>query len=130
MNKIFTNAEIYNISASLVEAFEKDNQNYFSAKINFMIQKNKSLFVSKAIEIEHARLAIIQKYGTRNEENSNKYDIAPDKIDVVNAELTELLSIEQEINIFTFSMDDLTNVEFTPAQMEAIMFMVEEEAKE
>jgi len=27
-------------------------------------------------------------------------------------------------------MDDLTNVEFTPAQMEAIMFMVEEEAKE
>jgi len=59
MNKIFTNAEIYNISASLVEAFEKDNQNYFSAKINFMIQKNKSLFVSKAIEIEHARLAII-----------------------------------------------------------------------
>ena len=45
MNKIFTNAEIYNISASLVEAFEKDNQNYFSAKINFMIQKNKSLFV-------------------------------------------------------------------------------------
>ena len=130
MNKIFTNAEIYNISASLVEAFEKDNQNYFSAKINFMIQKNKSLFVSKAIEIEHARLAIIQKYGTRNEENSNKYDIAPDKIDVVNTELTELLSIEQEINIFTFSMDDLTNVEFTPAQMEAIMFMVEEEAVE
>lgn len=129
MNKIFTNAEIYNISASLVEAFEKDNQNYFSAKINFMIQKNKSLFVNKAIEIEHARLAIIQNYGTKNEEDSNKYDIAPDKIDVVNTELTELLSIEQELNIFTFSMDDLANVKFTPAQMEAIMFMVEEEAK-
>ena len=127
MNKKFSNAEIYSHSTDLIKLFDSDNQNYFSAKINFIIQKNKNMLLDKAIEIEQARLEIIQKYGHLNEEDSNQFVIPPEKVEIVNQELADLLSIEQELNILTIKIDDLDKVEFTPAQMEVLMFMIEEE---
>ena len=127
MNKKFSNAEIYSHSTALIKLFGNDNQNYFSAKINFIIQKNKNILLDKAIEIEQARLEIIQKYGHLNEEDSNQFVIPPEKVEIVNQELADLLSIEQELNILTIKIDDLDKVEFTPAQMEVLMFMIEEE---
>ena len=127
MNKKFSNAEIYGHSTALIKLFGSDNQNYFSAKINFIIQKNKNTLLDKAIEIEQARLEIIQKYGHLNEEDSNQFVIPPEKVETVNQELADLLSIEQELNILTIKIDDLDKVEFTPAQMEVLMFMIEEE---
>lgn len=127
MNKKFSNAEIYSHSTALIKLFGNDNQNYFSAKINFIIQKNKNTLLDKAIEIEQARLEIIQKYGYLNEEDSNQFVIPPEKVEIVNQELADLLSIEQELNILTIKIDDLDKVEFTPAQMEVLMFMIEEE---
>lgn len=127
MNKKFSNAEIYSHSTALIKLFGNDNQNYFSAKINFIIQKNKNMLLDKAIEIEQARLEIIQKYGHLNEEDSNQFVIPPEKVEIVNQELADLLSIEQELNILTIKIDDLDKVEFTPAQMEVLMFMIEEE---
>lgn len=127
MNKKFSNAEIYSHSTALIKLFGNDNQNYFSAKINFIIQKNKNTLLDKAIEIEQARLEIIQKYGHLNEEDSNQFVIPPEKVEIVNQELADLLSIEQELNILTIKIDDLDKVEFTPAQMEVLMFMIEEE---
>lgn len=127
MNKKFSNAEIYGHSTSLIKLFGNDNQNYFSAKINFIIQKNKNTLLDKAIEIEQARLEIIQKYGHLNEEDSNQFVIPPERVEIVNQELADLLSIEQELNILTIKIDDLDKVKFTPAQMEVLMFMIEEE---
>ena len=127
MNKKFSNAEIYGHSAALIKLFGNDNQNYFSAEINFIIQKNKNMLRDKAIEIEQARLEIIQKYGHLSEEDSNQFVIPPEKVEIVNQELADLLSIEQELNILTIKIDDLDKVEFTPAQMEVLMFMIEEE---
>ena len=127
MNKKFSNAEIYSHSTALIKLFGNDNQNYFSAKINFIIQKNKNTLLDKAIEIEQARLEIIQKYGHLYEEDSNQFVIPPEKVEIVNQELADLLSIEQELNILTIKIDDLDKVEFTPAQMEVLMFMIEEE---
>jgi hypothetical protein len=44
----------------------------------------------------------------------------------VQKELNDLFSIEQELDIKTFHIDDLGSVEFTPAQMQTIMFMIED----
>ena len=95
--------------------------------INFIKKKKKNTLLDKAIEIEQARLEIIQKYGHLNEEDSNQFVIPPEKVETVNQELADLLSIEQELNILTIKIDDLDKVEFTPAQMEVLMFMIEEE---
>lgn len=129
MLQTFTNEEIYNIGNQLSKVFgEEDNQHFFSAKINFLIQKNKKVIIDAAVEIEKVRLEIVSKYATQNEDG--QINVAPDKIQEVNKELAELLAIEQELNIYMLNFEDLEGLEFTAAQMQALMFMIEEPEEE
>ena len=120
----FNNNEIYQIANVLAKTF--DNLDiYIPAKANFFIQKNISIFAAAAQEIEKSRLEIARHYGELDEENQ-QYKIPEDKIEEASKELEDLFSIEQELDIKTFSIEALGNAEFTPAQMQAIMFMIED----
>ena len=129
MLKTFTNEEIYTIGNQLSKAFgEEDNKHFFSAKINFLIQKNKKLILEAAVEIEKVSLEIINKYAVQTEDG--QLNIANDKIQEVNNELSDLLSIKQDLNIYMLDYEDLDGLEFTAAQMEALMFMIEDPEEE
>lgn len=120
-----TNSEIYTYTNRLFEAFN-DSEQKLPIKISFYLQKNKNTLLSLAQDIEASRIEIAQTHGTFNEETS-QYDIPNDKLEEVNKELNDLLSLEQEVQIYTIDInsfsDDLT---ITTAQMEAIMFMIEQ----
>ena len=120
----FNNSEIYQIANVLAKTF--DNLDiYIPAKANFFIQKNISTFATAAQEIEKSRLEIAKHYGILDEENQ-QYKIPEDKLEEASKELEDLFSIEQELDIKTFSIEALGNAEFTPAQMQAMMFMIED----
>lgn len=120
----FNNNEIYQIANVLAKTF--DNLDiYIPAKANFFIQKNISTLTAAAQEIEKSRLEIAKHYGEFDEENQ-QYKIPEDKIEEASKELEDLFSIEQELDIKTFSIEALGNAEFTPAQMQAMMFMIED----
>lgn len=120
----FNNNEIYQIANILTKTF--DNLNiYIPAKANFFIQKNISTLAAAAQEIEKSRIEIAKHYGILDEENQ-QYKIPEDKIEEASKELEDLFSIEQELDIKTFSIEALGNAEFTPAQMQAMMFMIED----
>lgn len=122
---LMTNEEIYTINNTLMETFkEEDNNHYFSAKINFLIQKNKKNIMDAAIAVEKVRLEIINKY---KDENNN---IPKENIDIVNKELNDLLNIEQEVKVYTIPFEALENIEFTPAQTNALMFMIDDPIEE
>ena len=123
MLKILTNNEIYFINKQLNKTFE-DSQQYLPAKVNFYIQKNKKKIAELAQEIETARAEIIKNFGEQKEDQ--KYYIPQDKIQEAQQELLDLLNIQQEIEVFTISLDDIENLHFTLPQMEALMFMIEE----
>ena len=76
------------------------------------------------MEIEQARINIIQNFGEHAEEN--KYFIPDENITLAQKELNDLLNITQEIEVYTISLDDIENLQFTLPQMEALMFMIEE----
>lgn len=119
-----TNMQIYNYANNLSAALQ-DFTSKLSVKVNFYLQKNKNLLLELAQDIEKARIEIIQERGTLNEE-TNQYDIPDDKMQEVIKELDDLFKLEQEVNIYTVSIDDFgVNTQFTPAQMEALMFMIE-----
>ena len=121
----FNNSEIYQIANVLAKTF--DNLDiYIPAKANFFIQKNISTFAAAAQEIEKARLKVAQHYGVLNEE-AGRYDIPTDKIQEAQAELDNLFAIEQDLPIKKLSIESFGDVGFTPAQMQAIMFMIDEE---
>ena len=123
MLKFLTNNEIYSINEQLNKVFE-DSQQYLPAKVNFYIQKNKKRIAELAQEIEIARAEIIKNFGEQKEDQ--KYYIPQDKIQEAQQELLDLLNIQQEIEVFTISLDDIENLHFTLPQMEALMFMIEE----
>ena len=120
----FNNNEIYQNAHVLLETFDKLDI-YIPAKANFFIQKNISILATAAKEIEKSHLEIAKHYGILDEEKQ-QYDIPKEKIKEASEELEDLLSIEQDLDIKTFSIEALGDSQFTPAQMQAIMFMIED----
>lgn len=125
MIKIMTNAEIYGLSKALNYAFNNEEK-YLPAKVNFYIQKNKNVMAQLSDVIEQSRLDVIRHYGAQQEKDSS-YLIPSEKIEEANKELVTLLNITQEVNIATIHLSDLDGLEFTPAQMQALLFMIEED---
>lgn len=119
-----TNLEIYSLAMAMNEAF-KDGSQYLPVKVNFFIQKNKSTLLTLAQDIDNARIAIAQSYGTIDHK-SNQFVIPEDKVDVANSEISNLLAIEQDVDIRKVSVDIFPDdISLTTAQMEALMFMID-----
>ena len=122
--KTMTNSEIYNIATILGKAFEDEKQ-VLPVKVNFYMQKNRATLTTLAQEVEKARVEILQKHGTLNEE-TNQFEFSNEVAETVIQELNDLLSLEQEVNIYTVSIDSFgDNLSLTTGQMEALMFMID-----
>lgn len=119
-----TNEEIYSRALGLNANFT-NNETYFPALVSFAIQKNKDAFVKMAEEIENGRMKVIQHYGVPQEDGN--YNISADNIEAANKELTDLLTIEQDVKIFVFGIDALEDVKLTSQETQAIMFMIDME---
>lgn len=124
MIKKMTNAEIYGLSKALSAAFNNEEK-YLPARVNFYIQKNKNLLSQLNESIEITREHIITHYGTLNEEGTS-YNIPPENINEVNKELQDLLNVEQEVQVSMIYLSDLDGLDFTSKQMQALLFMIEE----
>ena len=118
-----TNNEIYTYANQLMQAFDNADQK-LPIKINFYLQKNKNTLFELAKQIEQSRLDIAKSYGTYKEE-IGQYEVDPDKIDTVKKELEDLFNLEQEVEIYTISIDTVDDsLVLTTSQMEALMFMI------
>ena len=120
----FNNQQIYSLANVTVRELSELNI-YIPAKANFFLQKNLQTIAAAAQEIDKSRLEIAKHYGVLDEENQ-QYKIPEDKLEEASKELNDLFSIEQDLDIKTFSIEALGNAEFTPAQMQAMMFMIED----
>ena len=119
----FNNNEIYQIANNLSSNLGNLDI-YIPAKANFFLQKNIQTLAGAAEEIEKSRIEIIKHYGILDE-SGQQYQIPADKMEEASRELNDLFMIEQDLDIKTFSIDSLGNAEFTTAQMQSMMFMIE-----
>ena len=118
-----TNNKIYKIALDFDNL--KNINTYIPAKANFFLQKNIEKISAAAEDIEKSRLNIAKHYGVFDEQRQ-QYDIPEEKIEEASKELNDLFSIEQDLDIKTFSIESFGNAEFTPAQMQAMLFMIED----
>lgn len=119
-----TNLQIYNYAIALTNVFADDQQS-LPIKANFYLHKNKSALMALAQELEQTRINIIQTNGALNEE-TQQYEIPNENISKVNQELADLFALEQEVFIYSVSLDSFGDTSLTTAQMEALMFMIED----
>ena len=120
-----TNLEIYSIAQAYNKAFEKFNE-YLPVKVNFFMQKNKNTLMTAAQDIDNARMEIIQRYGSLNE-TGEAYIVPPESMDAANKELSDLFAIEQDISVNKINLSAFDNIKLTTDQVQAIMFMIDEE---
>lgn len=119
-----TNKQIYDYAIAIMEAFKDSNQK-LPIKINFYLQKNKKMLLELGQDIENSRMEIIREHGILDKE-TNQYIVPSEKIEIANKELGELLELEQEVNLYTINIDNLSDdYSLTTGQMEAIMFMID-----
>lgn len=118
-----TNQKIYEHASNLT-VFNNCNIK-MPVRINFYLQKNIQLIRQSAEEIERARFDIGAQFGTPNPEGTG-YDIPAENVAEANRELSDLFSLEQDLSIHIFKLDDFDGIELDYQQMSAIMFMIEE----
>ena len=116
------NGMIYLYALTLNEVLN-DNDLQMPVAVIFSIEKNKQTLMAVAQDVEKYRMDIIKKYG---EEIDGNYNVPQDKIEIANKELQDLFSIEQEVSIYKFNIEDLGDIKLTSNQMNAILFMIED----
>lgn len=119
-----TNEEIYQTALGLNASFS-NNETYFPAQVSFAIQKNKALLLPLAEEVDTGRNNIIKHYG--EEQENGTFLIPEDKIEAANNELNELLKISQEVKLFVFDIEALSDIKLTNQEMQALLFMIDAE---
>ena len=121
-----TNGEIYTKILNLSKAFSSEDR--LPIKLNYYIQRNLAETASIISAIETNRMKIGEKYG---EQTQDGYQIPPEKAQEANKELTELMEIDQPINLLKIKFSDIPqDLVLTTNQMEALMFIIEDEEKE
>ena len=118
-----TNQQIYTYAQSL-SAFNIEQK--MPVKIGFFLRKNIQTIIEAGTEIEQAKMKLAAEYGTINAAGTG-YDISPENISKVNQELMDLFSLEQELNIHVFTLENFDGIELTYNELSSIMFMMEEE---
>jgi hypothetical protein len=129
IRKTMSNMEIYNIASALVTLQKKmsDEQMVFPVKVNFYFQKNTSILVDMAQDLDEERSNIIMKFGTPSESNPEQIEIPKDKVEEVNKQLQDLFSLEQEVAVNVINLEWFDGVNMTPAEFAAISFMIKDE---
>ena len=115
-----TNVEIYTY-------VEKLNKNFTGAevlpiKFNFYFQKNNKILMEAMKELEEERIKIGRKYGTETEDG---FRLDPDKIEEADKEYGELMSLTQDLNLYTIDISTLPDdLSLTTGQMDALSYML------
>ena len=55
------------------------------------------------------------------------YDIPQENISLASVKLRDLFNLTQDVNIYKVSLDAFGDVDLTAGQMQALLFMIEEE---
>ena len=126
IRKNMTNEEIYMHATALNAAFEEMSNVVMPVKVHFYFQKNMTNIISMAQDLERARMDIMQKYGTLDEE-THTYKFEEDKVAQANQDIIDLFSVEQEVKINLIPLEWLDNLELTAQQINAFSFMIADE---
>lgn len=123
-----SNEKILRDAPRLIEISKK----ILPVKVSYAIAKNISKIESELIVYNKEREKLIAKYAIKDEKGNPAVDenmqvkIDDKYIEDWNKDLKELLSIENEIDIHKFSIDELEGFSMSPAELMVIGYMIEE----
>lgn len=117
-----------------INVLGKLNNAQLPIKVAYAISKNINKIESELKVYNTEKEKLIDRYAKKDEEGKLKADeygnvnIKEEHIEDWNKDVKELLSIENEIDIYMIKLDSLLNSDYniSPAELTAIDFMIEE----
>ena len=104
----------------------KNSKKSLPVKVSYAIIRNIKLLQSIVETVDAVRLDVLVKYGTPSTTQIGGYDIQPENIKIVNEQLNDLGSTENEVSILTVKLSALDGYELTTEEMDALYFMIDE----
>jgi hypothetical protein len=105
-------------------------QKQLPVKISYAISKNISKIETELKVYDKERQKLIEKYGEKDENDKvvadEKGQIKFEDKDGWDKDIKALLEIENEIDIHKFSIDELNGFNISPAELQAIDYMIDE----
>lgn len=96
------------------------------AKISFALVRNTNALRIIVQDIEQVKYKIVSMYGVQDENNPEVFRIKPKYIEIAEKELNELYETDTNVDLMQINLSDINGVQFTPAEMDALMFMIME----
>ena len=115
-----------------INVLGKLNNAQLPIKVAYAISKNVNKIESELKVYNTEKDKLVNKYGEKDKEGKLKVDengnipLKEEHIEDWNRDIKELLSIENEIDIYMINLDDLLNSNYniSPAELSAIDFMI------
>ncbi len=126
MKVIMTNLEILNKYIELIKIFNETDALILPIKVNYTLQKNIASLSIQVSLIEKMRDSIGKKFGTYTPDE-NMYTIPPENLERASDELKILMNSKEEVEIRKIAFQELQDLTLTSKQMQALLFMIEEE---
>ena len=108
------------------EVLQKLSKTQLKAKTAWQVSKVLKLAEEEMQTFNDTRMEVLKKYAEKDEngelitDENNNCKIMPDKISEFNDELTELLDNNIELNVNKINIEDLNDIDFTPAEMNSL----------
>lgn len=123
---LIKNEEIITITEKLYNNIVNNNSLKFPTKINYIITKNYNNLFNIYNELLKVKENICKDYCTKMVEDGKFLFETKESQENVQKELNDLLNLKQEVNILTFNLDILNNIELSVKEMDSLMIMIEE----
>lgn len=115
-----------------IETLKQLSGEPLKARVAFMIARIIKETDTEVTNYNETRSNLINKYGKKNEDGTlevdskNNVQFEPEDVPTFNAELSDLLNTTITLNADKIKMDDLENLEFTPAEILMLEPFIEE----
>lgn len=103
------------------------NMKALPAKVTFALVRNTNALHSIVQDIEQVKYNIATTYGIQDKDNPDRFNISKENIEFANKELHELQETDTPVNLMYIRISDIESLDFTPAEMDAIMFMIKQD---
>lgn len=108
------------------EILQKLSNTELKAKLAWQVSRLLKAVDKEVQEFNETRMTVIKKYGEKDEngelvtDDKGNCKIIAEEVNNFTAELNELVTSEIEINANKIKIEDIENLNFTPAEMNAL----------
>lgn len=122
-----TNQEVVTLYGGLMSLYGNESLR-FPAKVSFAIMRNLRMIESIAQDVISARMKILETYADPIPDSLGSFKAKKGQEDILNKELRELDMVENNLDFYTITTNDLEGLDLSLSDIDTLFFMISGES--